>query len=151
VRISCITMNSKITMQALAFSVYILLVAVFFIPSVTARIDNTSTMNKSPEEIVSQMRERLHLTEEQTTKIRPIIEESSTKRRDIFNSNADGKAMKSALQQVQWTTDIKLGQILTKEQMEEYQNLSEEQRDRTQSNDTQRGRGGGRGGGMRGF
>ena len=33
--------------------------------------------------------------------------------------------MKSALQQVQWTTDIKLGKILTKKQMEEYQNLLE--------------------------
>ncbi len=138
-------------MQALAFSVYILFVAVFFIPSVTAQIDNASNINKSPEEIVSQLRERLHLTEEQTTMIRPIIEESYTKRRDIFNSNADGKAMKSALQQVQWTTDIKLGQILTKEQMESYQNLSEEQRDKTQSNDTHRGRGGERGGGMRSF
>jgi len=149
--ISFIRINSKITIRVLAFSFYILFATVFFIPPLMAQIDNASNMNKSPEEIVSQMRERLHLTEEQTTKIRPIIEESSTKRRDIFNSNADGKAMKSALQQVQWTTDIKLGQILTKEQMEKYHNLSEEQRDKTQSKDMNRWRGGGRGGGMRGF
>jgi Tfp pilus assembly protein PilN len=93
----------------------------------------------------------LHLTEDQEKQISPIIQESCNKRIEILNSsNGDRKAMKSALQQVQWTTDIKLGQVLTKKQMEEYQNLLDEHGDKTTGTDTHRGKGG-RGGGLRGF
>jgi hypothetical protein len=143
--------NAKIAIQGLALLVSILITAVILVQQSSAQTANSSLMNKSPEEIVFQMRDRLNLTEDQEKRISPIIQESCNKRIEILNSsNGDRKAMKSASQQVQWTTDIKLGQILTKKQMEEYQNLLEEQGDKTTGTDTHRGKGG-RGGGLRGF
>jgi len=143
--------NAKTTIQVLVFFASILFTAAILPLQSVAQADTPSIMNKSSEEIVLQMRDRLQLTEDQVIRIHPIIEESFNKRIEILNSsNGDGKATKSALQQVQWTTDIKLGRILTKEQMEEYQNLREEQRDKAQSSETHRGRGG-HSGGMHGF
>jgi len=96
------------------------------------------------------MRDRLHLTEDQGKQIRPIIQESCNKRIEILNSsNGDRKAMKSALQQIQWTTDIKLVSS-DKRADGEYQNLLEEQGDKTTAQ-ILIGAKAGRGGGLRGF
>src|SRR5664280_2236580 len=95
-----IRLGSKTALRVLVISISILFVAVFIMPPLAARADDSSNIDKSPEEIVAQMKERLHLTEEQTTKIRPIIEESVNSRRDILNNNGeDKKANKSALQE----------------------------------------------------
>ena len=94
------------------------------------------------------MKERLHLTEEQTTKIRPIIEESFNQRRQILNDTGqDKKVNRSALQEVRWKTDMKLAQILTEEQMQDYQNLYERQSGKPQHDDNMHRGKGGRGGG----
>jgi len=124
----------------------------FIIQPVLGQTNDTASSNKTPQEIMSRMKERLHLTEDQINKITPIIEESVNKRREITENNMlDKKTMKSSLQQLQFVTDMKLGQILTKEQLEEYQSHREEQTDATQSGDMQHGRGGGHGGGLHGF
>ncbi len=151
--INFIRPGSRTAKLILTYLSAILFTAVFVMPSSKALAGDLSNINNSPEEMVAQLKERLHLTEEQATKIRPIIENSVEKRRDILNNSGQDKiANKSALQDIRWKTDMKLGQILTEEQMRDYQTLYEEQRDESQHNDAQHGKGGRSGwGGMRAF
>ena len=150
--INFIRLGSKTAGRVLVFLAYLLFAAVFILPLSTAQAADSSNMNKSPEEIVQQMKERLRLTEEQVAKIRPIIDESFNKCRDILDNNGqDKKANRSALQEVRWKTDMKLGQILTEQQMSDYQNFFEEKIEKSQQDDMHHGKGGRSGGGMRAF
>ena len=150
--INFISLGSKTAGRVLGIFASLLCAAVFILPLSTAQAADPSNMNKSPEEIVQQMKERLRLTEEQVTKIRPVIEESFNKRHDILDNNGqDKKTTRSALQEVRWKTDMKLGQILTEEQMSDYQNLFEEKSEKSQQDDMHHGKGGHSGGGMRAF
>ena len=131
----------------------IFFVAIFMIPSIAAQADDSSNINKSPNEIVARMKERLHLSEEQATKIHPIIEESVNSRRQILNDlGHDKKVNRSSLQEVRWKTDMKLAQILSDEQMRDYQNLYEEKNEKSQHDDMHHGKGArSEGRGMRAF
>jgi Spy/CpxP family protein refolding chaperone len=150
--INFIRLDTKTAGRVLVLLAYLLFVAVFILPLSTAQAADSSNMNKSPEEIVQQMKERLRLTEEQVAKIRPIIDESFNKRRDILDNNGqDKKSNRSALQEVRWKTDMKLGQILTEQQMSDYQNFFEEKSEKSQQDDMHHGKGGRSGGGMRAF
>jgi len=150
--INFIRLDSKTAGRVLVLLAYLLFVAVFILPLSTAQAADSSNMNKSPEEIVQQMKERLRLTEEQVAKISPIIDESFNKRRDILDNNGqDKKSNRSALQEVRWKTDMKLGQILTEQQMSDYQNFFEEKSEKSQQDDMHHGKGGRSGGGMRAF
>lgn len=150
--INFIRLGSKTAGRVLVLLAYLLFAAVFILPLSTAQAADSSNMNKSPEEIVQQMKERLRLTEEQVAKIRPIIDESFNKCRDILDNNGqDKKSNRSALQEVRWKTDMKLGQILTEQQMSDYQNFFEEKSEKSQQDDMHHGKGGRSGGGMRAF
>lgn len=150
--INFIRLGSKTAGRVLVLLAYLLFAAVFILPLSTAQAADSSNMNKSPEEIVQQMKERLRLTEEQVAKISPIIDESFNKRRDILDNNGqDKKSNRSALQEVRWKTDMKLGQILTEQQMSDYQNFFEEKSEKSQQDDMHHGKGGRSGGGMRAF
>lgn len=150
--INFIRLGSKTAGRVLVLLASLLFATVFMFPLSPALTADSSNMTNSPEEIVEQMKERLRLTEEQVTKIRPVIEESFNKRRDILNNNGqDKKTNRSALQEVRWKTDMKLGQILTEEQMSDYQNLFEEKSEKSQQDDMHHGKGGRSGGGMRAF
>jgi Spy/CpxP family protein refolding chaperone len=150
--INFIRLDTKTAGRVLVLLAYLLFVAVFILPLSTAQAADSSNMNKSPEEIVQQMKERLRLTEEQVAKIRPIIDESFNKCRDILDNNGqDKKSNRSALQEVRWKTDMKLGQILTEQQMSDYQNFFEEKSEKSQQDDMHHGKGGRSGGGMRAF
>jgi Spy/CpxP family protein refolding chaperone len=150
--INFIRLDTKTAGRVLVLLAYLLFVAVFILPLSTAQAADSSNMNKSPEEIVQQMKERLRLTEEQVAKISPIIDESFNKRRDILDNNGqDKKSNRSALQEVRWKTDMKLGQILTEQQMSDYQNFFEEKSEKSQQDDMHHGKGGRSGGGMRAF
>lgn len=150
--INFIRLDSKTVGRVLVLLAYLLFAAVFILPLSTAQAADSSNMNKSPEEIVQQMKERLRLTEEQVAKIRPIIDESFNKCRDILDNNGqDKKSNRSALQEVRWKTDMKLGQILTEQQMSDYQNFFEEKSEKSQQDDMHHGKGGRSGGGMRAF
>ena len=110
----------------------------------------SSDQSISVDDFMSKMKERLHLTEEQATKVQSILEESFKKCRYILNnSEQDKKTIRSEMQQIQWATDIQIGKILTEEQMKEYQKIREEQSDKT-SDGAQHGAGSHRGG-LRGF
>jgi len=101
---------------------------------------------------MSQLKERLKLTDEQETKIRPIIEDSMKKRNEILNNGTqDGKTKRSAFQQLQWSVDMQIGKVLTEEQRKEYEKLREEQSEKMLGNDDMHRGKGGRTGGLHGF
>jgi len=129
-------------LKSLALAGYVLLCAtIFMMQPIGVQARDVSNMNASPDEVVSQLKSRLNLTEEQEAKMRPIIEESIQKRREIVkNSSQDRKTVRSQLQELRWSTDMQIGKILTGAQMKEYQKLREEQSEKAENNDTQHGR-----------
>lgn len=131
-------------LKFLAFSGYVLFCTMIFtVQPVRVQASDISKMNASADEVMSRLTTSLNLTEEQEAMMSPIIEESIRKRHEIVeNGTEDRSAVKSQLQELRWSTDMKIGKILTEKQMKEYQRLMEEQREkRTQSSDMQRGRG----------
>src|ERR1039457_2696640 len=84
--------------KSLAIATYVLFFSTtFMIQPMMALASDSSNTNKSPEQIMSQLKTRLNLTEDQETKIRPIIEASIQKHREIVASEAlDVKTKKSA-------------------------------------------------------
>lgn len=145
--------SNRIILKYFCLVLCVLIFAIIFITQpISVQASALPDNNSSMESVMSKMRDRLHLTEEQEKKIRPIIEESFQARREILKSNPqDRSAIKNELQELQWKTDMRLGLILTKEQMEEYEKLREEQSERMQSSDMQGSRKGSRGGRSRGF
>jgi periplasmic protein CpxP/Spy len=145
-------LSNRSLLKSLVFSTCVLLfAAIFIMQPLTTQAQDFSNISNSPEQIMSQLKERLNLTEDQETKVRPIIQESIKKRNEIIQNGAQaGKKKKSALQELGWSTDMQLGNILTEQQMKDYQEFQEEQSEKTQNNDMPRSRGG-RTGGMRGF
>ncbi len=131
-------------LKLLVISGYILFFPVIFMmqPAVV-QARNASNMNTSTDEIMSRLKTRLNLTEDQEAKLRPVIEESIRKRQKIVEDGSDDKkAMRSQLQELRWSTDMQIGKILTEDQMKEYQNLREEQREKSgDNNETRSGRG----------
>jgi len=120
---------------------------------------------RSADQITSDMKEHLNLTEEQEAQIRPIIEEQIEKRREIVqkyqgHGRPDRESLRNEMQKLRETTENQLAGILTEDQMEEYRGIQEEQRQKMheerQQNMRRGGRGarggmGGRGGMSRGF
>lgn len=152
IRCCMLPISNKSLIKSLAYAAHVfLLAAILLMQPISVQAKDSSNKNKSPEQIMSQLKEHLKLTEEQETKIMPIIEDSIKKRNEILNNGTrDGKTKKSALQELQWSTDMQLGKILTEEQMKEYQKLREEQSEKMQGNDMHRGKRG-RTGGLHGF
>jgi Spy/CpxP family protein refolding chaperone len=139
-------------LKFLAFSGYVLFCAmIFMIQPAGVQARDISNMNASPDEVMSQLKTRLSLTEEQEAKMRPIIEESIRKRHEIVRkASEDRSAVKSQLQGLRWSTDMQIGKILSEEQMKEYQKLREDQREKAENNEAHSGRRF-HSGGLRGF
>jgi Spy/CpxP family protein refolding chaperone len=86
---------------------------------------------RSPDEIVQTMTDRLDLTSEQVEAIRPIIEEKALKMSEIRDrSGTDRRAVRTEMQKLRWNTEMKLGEILTEEQVDKYIELRQEQREK---------------------
>jgi len=121
--------NNRILLKYVDLTRFILVFAMIFMTQpISAQASDPPAGNGSPDQVISKMKERLKLTEEQETKIRPIIEESMRARTEILENFAQDKStMKSELLELQWKTDMRLGVILTEEQMKEYEKLREEQ------------------------
>jgi Spy/CpxP family protein refolding chaperone len=84
---------------------------------------------KSPDQIVERLTDRLDLTEEQVEAIRPIIEDKVLKMNEIREkSGTDRRAAGAEMQKLRWDTEIKLNEILTDEQIEKYLELRQENR-----------------------
>jgi len=145
--------RNRSLLKHLAFATCVTLIAAIFMAQpILAQATDLPDTNSSAEQVMAKMKERFHLTEEQETKMRPIIEESFQARNEILKRDAqDRSAIKNELQELQWKTDMRLGVILTKEQMKEYEKLREEQSEKMQHSDVQGSRKGSHGGRSRGF
>jgi Spy/CpxP family protein refolding chaperone len=135
--------SSRIVLKSLAcvmcFAVF--LVVLLMQPFVTLAA-GSHDMPASFEQTMSKMKERLNLTEEQEAKIRPIVQESMKERGEILKSSqADRETIKKELKDIQWSTDVQIGMILTEKQKKDYQKMrEEEERDKT-SDEMQHSRG----------
>lgn len=155
IRCSVLVVSNRNLLKYLASATYVMFFAVIFMTQpISVQARDLPDMNSSPEQVMSKMKERLNLTEEQETKIRPIIEESIQKRLEILKKGSqDRSTVKNELQELQWTTDMRLGVILTEEQTKEYRKLREEQSEKMPSEQRSSGSrsGGSRSGRSRGF
>ena len=82
---------------------------------------------------MTNLAERLELSEEQVVSLRPIFEEQFTRRSELFaQAQAGGERgqMRTAMQELQAKTDEKVKEVLTEEQWGEYEKFMEEQRGR---------------------
>ncbi|HXX80044.1 MAG TPA: hypothetical protein VEI46_00715 [Thermodesulfovibrionales bacterium] len=120
------------TMNFVALARHMLLCAIILM----LQPSGCQAVEASPQEVMSLLRTRLNLSEDQEEKIKAIVEESSQKRSDIVKHNSqDRKTMRSQLQELQWATDIRIGEILTEEQLKEYQKLREDQKEKVENTD----------------
>jgi hypothetical protein len=88
---------------------------------------------RTPEQMISLMKTRLRLTDEQEAKIRPIILESFEEQQKILDKargqNRSGiRALRGELRRHQISVEEKLSKTLTAEQLVKYRRLQEEQR-----------------------
>lgn len=93
---------------------------------------------RTPEEILSKMRNRLSLTETQESEVRPLIEKSVEERRKIAQrykeeDHPEIPLLRREMRGVQESLDRGLAGILTDQQMEEYQKMQKEDRSRFRS------------------
>jgi Spy/CpxP family protein refolding chaperone len=92
-------------------------------------------INRTPEQIISRLTDRLDLTEEQAAQIEPIIKESMKKRQEVFDKYRDQglKARESIRNEMQTIGDeahTRLSTILTDKQIEEFLAIEEKRRAR---------------------
>ncbi len=88
---------------------------------------------QNPEQIISALKERLTLTEEQESQVRSIIEKQVENRKAIFDKYRDQiresrKPMKDEMKQNREDTEKQFEAILSEEQMNEYREYLDEQR-----------------------
>ena len=116
-------------LAAMAAGVLIAAVALTMQPS-SADARGFFGSQRSPDQIVERLTDRLDLTAEQVEAIRPIIEEKVLKMNEIKeNAGADRRAARTEIQKLRWDTERKLDDILTDEQLEKYLELRQERRD----------------------
>jgi Spy/CpxP family protein refolding chaperone len=88
---------------------------------------------KAPDQIISEMKERLNLTEEQAVQFHPIMEEYIEKRLALVQK-CGGKdlggmrSLRNEMQELREKTEKQLETILTETQMEEFRKMQDEQR-----------------------
>jgi len=87
----------------------------------------------TPEQMISHMKTRLKLTDEQEAKIRPVILESFNEQQEILekprSQDRSGiRALRDELRQHQISVEEKLSKTLTAEQLVGYRKLQEEKR-----------------------
>ena len=88
---------------------------------------------KTAEQILHQMKERLNLTDQQEAKLYPIIETSVEERRNIVGKYRGQNqpailSLKREMYELQESLEKRLAEILTDKQMEKYRKLQAEER-----------------------
>lgn len=91
--------------------------------------------NRTPEQVIERLTDRLDLNEEQAAAIEPVIKESIEKKRGIFDKYGEKRsevrdAMRSELRAEGDETEAELSTILTDEQMEDLRTFKEQKRAR---------------------
>jgi len=102
---------------------------------------------KSVDDQMALLTERLHLTSEQQTQVRPIIESACEKQSELLEKargqdRSARRELHSEMQAIATNIQEQLSSILTPEQMKSYEELMEEQR--TARPERMKGRKGGR-------
>lgn len=96
------------------------------------------------DERLAQMTEQLQLTEEQATKVRPILEKQDRQRQELFEKyGGDRETMRSEMRKLVEQGDEELAGVLTEQQMKKHV----EQRQQRMRRGPPGGRPGGRSGG----
>lgn len=91
--------------------------------------------HRTPEHVISFLKDRLDLTDEQAASIEPVIKESFEKKHEVFDSYGENRqeirqAMRDKLQVIDEETQKQLSGILTDEQMQDLRTLRKERRAR---------------------
>jgi hypothetical protein len=93
----------------------------------------------SADQIVSMMQSKLSLTQDQVTAVTPIIEKYTSKREELRQSIQDGSADKDSIrgQMKQLKTDEsqELSQVLSADQLSQWQQMMSQHRHKQQDND----------------
>jgi Spy/CpxP family protein refolding chaperone len=91
-----------------------------------------SVTDPSVELLIDEMKDRLHITESQADRVRPILEEARDRRRVLYHSfpreKRDSLEFQNRRQQIRVDTREQLAKILSPEQVEEYNRLQKELR-----------------------
>ena len=88
-------------------------------------------MRMTAEERAASLKERLMLTDDQTTKVTAILKESEKKRETLMDeSSGDRESMREKMMSLMNDTDKKIDALLTKEQRKKYEELKKERRQR---------------------
>ena len=108
---------------------FLVIIAGLIAQPVMAKSMSWFGQQKSPDEIVQTLTDRLDLTAEQVEAIRPIITEKHQKMNEIRGkSGTERREGRKGMQKLKWDTNMKLGEILTEEQVDRYLELRHEQR-----------------------
>lgn len=91
--------------------------------------------NRTPEQVIERLTDRLDLSREQAAAIKPVIKESIEKKRGIFDKYGEKRrevkeAMRSELRAAGDETEAELATILTDDQMEDLRTFKEQKRAR---------------------
>ena len=89
----------------------VLVMALFLLPAAYAQ-----EPEQNADEVVQKMTTDLNLSVEQVHSVRHIVEDSLTKRQELFNSTMDRSSIKDQLAQLKKDEDQQLAQVLTPDQ-----------------------------------
>ena len=85
-----------------------------------------------PEQRMEKLKQELELTEDQVTAVETIFAKHDERRSEIFESRSeDRRAMREQMRAFQGEMDKELAEVLTAEQMQEFQELREQMRQRS--------------------
>jgi hypothetical protein len=101
-------------------------------------------IEESPEQVLSVMKDRLNLNEEQVIKAQPIIEESIKERRTIIQQykekdRPDFYSLRREMRELRESVEERLAQVLTVKQMQKYLDIQREERRKVRSERHRRG------------
>lgn len=139
--------NSGFIKNLLPTVICLFLFIIILCPSAQARDRGRMQQGKTTNEIVSMMRERLGLSAEQVSQVRPIMEDEKNLRQQIMQKYGGQSRRYSdspEMIELQAYTETRLSNVLSYEQMEGYRKLREEETQK--SRERQRGRRGKRDG-----
>ncbi|QTA90466.1 hypothetical protein [Desulfonema magnum] len=122
----------KVSTMAVIFGSLIIFLAASYAAAQKGRFRGTE---RNPDQIMSVLKDRLSLTEEQEAQVRPIMEEQIEKQRALFEKyrgkgRADRRTMRDEMQKNQEDTEKRLEGVLSKEQMDEFRKIRDEKRNK---------------------
>ena len=108
---------------------FLIIIFAFIAQPLMAKGKGWSGPARSPDKILQTLTDRLDLSSEQAEAVRPIIEDKSMLMRKIRDKNKlNRKETRSEMHRLMLDTDMRLGRILTDEQVDKYLELKQEQR-----------------------